>query len=81
MNWGRRAWLQSGMAATFFSFRSPSAVSWRYGRRSAGNSAAWRFGSSTQCELICGVSELVNQVSKMSVSAEKPPGCSRSAAV
>ena len=52
-------------------------MSWPCGRRSAGKSAAWRSGSLPQCELICGVSELVNQVSKMSVSAEKPPGCSR----
>jgi hypothetical protein len=56
-------------------------MSWPCGRRSAGNSAACRFASSTQRELICGVSELVNQVSKMSVSAENPPGCSRCAAV
>ena len=48
---------------------------------SAGNSAAWRTGSVAQCELIWGVSELVNQVSKMSVSAEKPPGRSRCSAV
>ena len=60
-------------------------ISWLCGRTSAGKSRACRAGSSAQCEPICGVSELVNQVSKTSASPTKPPGlaalrpCSRAA--
>ena len=49
-------------------------ISWLWGRMSAGKSFACRSGSSSQCEPIWGVSELVNQVSKMSASPAKPPG-------
>ncbi len=39
-------------------------ISWLCGRMSAGKRRRWRAGSRSQPELICGVSELVNQVSK-----------------
>ena len=52
-------------------------ISWLCGRMSAGKERAWRSASSPQCEPICGVIELVNQVSKMSASPVKPPGWSR----
>ena len=56
-------------------------ISWLCGRRSMGKSLWWRSGRSSQPEAIWGESELVNQVSKTSVSPRKPPGWSRCASV
>ena len=49
-------------------------ISWLCGRRSMGKSRRCRSGLPVQPVAIWGVSELVNQVSKTSVSARKPPG-------
>ena len=56
-------------------------ISWLCGRRSMGKSRRCRSGVPVQPVAIWGVSELVNQVSKTSVSARKPPGRSRWASV
>ena len=56
-------------------------ISWLCGRRSIGKSRLCRSGAWIQPLAICGVSEEVNQVSKTSASAVKPPGWSRWASV
>jgi len=52
-------------------------ISWLCGRRSIGNRRRWRSGDPVQPVAICGVSDEVNQVSKMSASPVNPPGWSR----
>ena len=52
-------------------------ISWLCGRRSIGKRRRWRSGDPVQPVAICGVSDEVNQVSKMSASPVKPPGWSR----
>jgi hypothetical protein len=54
-------------------------ISWLCGRRSVGKSRWCRSGDVIQPLEICGVSDDVNQVSKTSASAVKPPGWSRCA--
>ena len=56
-------------------------MSWPWGRRSIGNTRLNRSGSVRQPPTICGVSELVAQVSMMSGSPMNPPGTPRWSAV
>ena len=56
-------------------------MSWPCGRTSIGNTRAYRSSSQPQPPAICGVSELVAQVSITSASPTKPPGTPRWSAV
>ncbi len=52
-------------------------MSWPWGRRSKGKTAANSSGSRSHPPAICGVSDDVAQVSRMSTSPTKPPGSPR----